>query len=60
MRFAKVRLSCLGCRTPLPPGTSDLCKHCRHKVAPLCRAQVMTIVFRFVPHGGGGGRALHG
>ena len=33
MRFAKVRLSCLGCRTPLPPGTSDLCKHCRHKVA---------------------------
>ncbi|CAL5224971.1 g7745 [Coccomyxa viridis] len=31
MRFAKVRLSCLGCRTPLPPGTSDLCKHCRHK-----------------------------
>ncbi|KAK9916868.1 hypothetical protein WJX75_008145 [Coccomyxa subellipsoidea] len=31
MRFAKVRLSCLSCRTPLPPGVSDLCEHCRPK-----------------------------
>ena len=35
MRFAKVRLSCLSCRTPLPPGVSDLCEHCRPKVRSL-------------------------
>ena len=29
----QVRLSCLGCRTPLKPGTTDLCEHCRHKVS---------------------------
>lgn len=32
MKFAKVRLSCLSCRTPLLPGHTDLCQHCRHKV----------------------------
>ena len=32
MRFAKVRLACLGCRAPLPPGHTDLCEHCRPKV----------------------------
>ena len=41
MKFAKVRLSCLGCKSPLADGETSLCKHCRHKVArPLhaCRS----------------------
>jgi hypothetical protein len=32
MRFAKVRLACLGCRAPLPADSTDLCEHCRPKV----------------------------
>lgn len=32
MKFAKVRLSCLGCKSPLADGETSLCKHCRHKV----------------------------
>ena len=38
MRFAKVRLACLGCRAPLPPDSTDLCEHCRPKVRPACMA----------------------
>ena len=32
MRFAKVRLTCLGCRAPLAEGGGALCAHCKPKV----------------------------
>ena len=36
MKFAKVRLACLGCKAPLDPGATDLCEHCRPKVRAPC------------------------
>ena len=39
MKFAKVRLACLGCKAPLDPGATDLCAHCRPKArAPATHA----------------------
>lgn len=32
MKFAKVRLTCMGCRAPLDAGLTTLCKHCQSKV----------------------------
>ena len=32
MKFAKVKLSCLGCKATLSPGETTLCKHCKVKV----------------------------
>lgn len=32
MKFAKVTLQCLGCKTPLPAGSSSVCKSCVEKV----------------------------
>ncbi|CAL8467309.1 g6846 [Coccomyxa elongata] len=43
MRFAKVRLSCLSCRTPLPAGVSDLCEHCRSKEVEIYQRSLGTV-----------------
>jgi len=32
MKFAKVKLACLGCKAALSPGEVTLCKHCKTKV----------------------------
>ena len=34
MKFAKVRLSCLGCKATLLPNEVTLCQHCKAKVNP--------------------------
>lgn len=43
MRFAKVRLSCLGCRGPLPDGEKKLCKNCKGMEAELYEKSLGTI-----------------
>lgn len=35
MKFAKKRLSCLGCRAQLSPGETTVCKHCKPKEAEI-------------------------
>ena len=34
MKFAQKRLTCLGCKAPLPGGATTVCKHCKDKVGP--------------------------
>lgn len=55
MKFAKVRLSCLGCKAPLgkedmPEGSGDtslnrtpLCKHCRSKEAEIYQKSLLVV-----------------
>ena len=33
MKFAKVRLMCMSCKSPLASGETTLCEHCQHKVS---------------------------
>lgn len=35
MKFAKKRLSCLGCRAQLSPGETTVCKHCKPREAEI-------------------------
>jgi len=37
MKFAKVKLACLGCKATLSPGEVTLCKHCKAKVCTYIR-----------------------
>ena len=35
MRFAKVKLSCMGCKTPLTGTNATLCEHCQGREAEI-------------------------
>ncbi|KAK9824535.1 hypothetical protein WJX72_011160 [[Myrmecia] bisecta] len=43
MKFAKVRLSCLGCKATLPPGETSLCKHCQTKEAEIYQKMLTNV-----------------
>ncbi|MEW5314891.1 MAG: hypothetical protein WDW38_006353 [Sanguina aurantia] len=43
MKFAKVRLSCLACKAPLPAGATSLCHHCTPREADIYSRTVVGI-----------------
>lgn len=50
MKFAKVRLTCMGCRAPLDAGLTTLCKHCQAKVLVLDERAVLCRQRTWLPH----------
>ncbi len=43
MKFAKVRLTCMGCRAPLDAGLTTLCKHCQSKEVEVYQSKLLTV-----------------
>ncbi|KAJ1629434.1 DNA polymerase delta catalytic subunit [Pavlovales sp. CCMP2436] len=43
MKFAKVTLQCLGCKTPLPPGATSVCKSCVEKAPEIFSQKLDTV-----------------
>ncbi|GAB4815412.1 hypothetical protein N2152v2_002458 [Parachlorella kessleri] len=43
MKFAQKRLTCLGCKAPLPGGEATVCKHCKDKAGEIYQRSVVSV-----------------
>jgi DNA polymerase delta subunit 1 len=50
MKFAKVTLTCLGCKSPLPNGLTSVCKSCAPKVREAGSLAAATSLMRVGAH----------